>query len=446
MSFKKTVTMGVLSLGISLGAQAASCPTGTTSLGEINGFNTCALKGKYTQDVTLTSDNRYVLQGGVFIGNDNKNNSTLSIQPGTVLYGQSGADFLVVTRGSKLIAEGTKEAPIRFTAAKDSGRRRGEWGGLIINGNAPINSCKTETTAFCEAEGEGSTGLYGGTDAMDNSGVLKYVVVEFAGYEITPDNELNGIAFQGVGAGTTVDYIQVHMNADDGVEFFGGTVNAKHIVLTGNKDDSLDWTSGYTGNIQYVVVEQYDDQGNNGIEADNLKSPMNAQPRSNPTLSNMTFIGTSSSAAKGGNGILLRRGSGAQVYNTILTGFKKSCIDFDDEETFQNGGNVNSDSSVTAMGIRFESVIVDCNKNFTLVERNRSGEIVNEPWRIDNFFFSQLGNMNVDPMLKGYMPQAGSPALGAGVTPMDLFFDEVDYIGAMKDYDWTAGWTTHARD
>jgi hypothetical protein len=174
--------------------------------------------------------------------------------------------MLVVRRSSQIIARGTAALPIIFSSSKlDGERARGDWGGLIINGRSTINSC-AGGTGVCEAFGEGGTGFYGGDDEADNSGVLEYVRVEFAGTLISPDNELNGIAFQGVGSGTTVDHIQVHMNADDGVEFFGGTVNVKHVLVTGVGDDSMDWTDGWRGRAQHIVLQQYDDGGDQGID------------------------------------------------------------------------------------------------------------------------------------------------------------------------------------
>ncbi len=415
----------------------AACPNGTTQLGTIFGKEACGLKGRYTTNLVLTADKTWVLQGGVFIGNDNKNNANITIQAGTKIIGQSGADFLVITRGSKIIANGRADAPIIFTAAKESGRKRGEWGGLILNGNAPINSCG-DSAQVCEAEGEGSTGLYGGSNPEDNSGVLRFVRVEFAGYEITPSNELNGIAFQGVGSGTTLEYIQSHMGADDGIEFFGGTANMKYVVITGAKDDSLDWTSGWRGKAQFIVINQYDDAANNGIEADNLSSPMNANPRSNPTLSNMTIIGANTGAAKGGEGILLRVGTGAAIYNSIITGFKSSCIDLDDKETFENALRYNS--VLERNEIVFENNLISCNKNIN----EEAGDI----YSLVNFIMNQPENHLVDAQLNGWTPNSGSPALQGGVTPFDFFFDFVDYIGAIKDEssDWTKGWTTDARN
>jgi len=223
--------MSVLALG---STAEAACPAGLDSRGVVSGKEICALRGKYlSQKLTLTSGQDYVLEGGVYVGGDNASNSELFIEPGVKVFGQSGADFLVVTRGSKIYAQGTAQAPIVFTAAKASARKRGEWGGLVLNGNATINACKAGATV-CEGEGEGGTGKYGGTNDDDSSGILKYVRVEFAGFPVSPDNELNGITFNAVGRNTIVDYIQVHMNADDGIEFFGGTVGVKHVVLTGN--------------------------------------------------------------------------------------------------------------------------------------------------------------------------------------------------------------------
>lgn len=414
------------------GSTYAACPNGTTSIGTIFGKEACALKGRYTTDLVLSADKTWVLQGGVFIGNDNKGNANLNIQAGTKIIGQSGADFLVITRGSKIVAEGRANAPIVFTAAKETNRKRGEWGGLVINGNAPINSCG-DTTNVCEAEGEGNTGVYGGNNPEDNSGVLRYVRVEFAGYEITPNNELNGIAFQGVGAGTTIEYVQSHMGADDGIEFFGGTANMKYVVITGAKDDSLDWTSGWRGKAQFVVIEQFEDAANNGIEADNLSSPMDANPRSNPTLSNMTMIGTSAGAAKGGEGVLLRVGTGAGIYNSIITGFKSSCIDLDDAETFSNAREYNNELERTE--IYFSHNLISCNKMIN----EEAGDL----YSLNSFVQSQPENKFQDAMLNGWVPSAASPALVNADVPFDLFFDFVDFKGAIKDSasDWTQGWT-----
>lgn len=400
---------------------AIACPTGTELLVE-NNQNYCLLKGKYlNSQLNLTAGHIYRLDDeGVFIGGDNKDNSVIRIQAGTKIVGEPKA-FLAITRGSKIFAEGTKNKPIVFTSVKSQNRKRGEWGGLVLNGNAPINACKPGTT-LCEAISEGikvEPVKFGGNDPMDNSGVLRYVRVEFAGYPMSQDNELNGITFNAIGEGTEVDFVQVNMNADDGVEFFGGTVTVKHLVLTNNEDDSMDWDMGFRGKIQYVLVKQADDSADNGIEADNFKSPMNAEPRSNPTISNATFIGGKNSAY----GLLLRKGTAGSFYNTILTGFTKACIDIDDAETFNFGG------------IKIENSIISCNKK-TEIEAG-------DAWSTDAWL-SKQGNLTVNPELDGYYPSLKSPAIGSGATPDDLFFEPVDYIGAFasSEDNWEAGWTS----
>lgn len=431
----KNLILGAIVLGAS--SVAMACPTGTSKTNEtFRGKDVCQLQGRYVNDVVLTNNYSYYLKGGVFIGNDNKMNSTLTIEAGTQISGASGADFLVITRGSQIRAEGTETQPIVFTT-NVAQPKRGSWGGIIINGNAPIN-CKKPAGGFCEAEGEGSTGLYGGTNAKDNSGVLKYVRVEYAGFEITPENELNGIAFQGVGSGTIVDYIQVHMNADDGVEFFGGTVNVKHVLLTGNKDDSMDWTSGWAGKAQFVMIKQAADEGNNGIEADSRKSPMTAEPRSNPTIANATLMG-SETARKGGAGMLLRRGTGLKMYNSVISGFKKGGVDVDDAETFRNGKAYTGELP----GIHVTNTLLDNKKNF-IVDANEEDLA---PWF--------LGGMDLNILFGSEAARAEKVSMNknkvitnmSAVLPLEEdgeeFFEEVDYVGAVDPAgkDWTAGWS-----
>ncbi len=420
---------------------SAVCPDGTQTAGEVFGKPTCILQDRYPNGLNLDAGHNWLLSGGVFIGtNDQVNDPSLkkvelNIQPGTKIYGRTGADFLVIDRGAKIIAKGTANDPIIFTSAKQSNRSRGLWGGIIINGNAPVNGCDT---LVCELEGEGSTGFYGGNLSDDSSGILNYVVIEWAGFEITPDNELNGIAFQGVGQGTEVDFIQVHMNSDDGIEFFGGNVNIKHVVLTGIKDDSLDWTAGWKGTAQFVIIKQSDDQANHGIEADNAGSPMDRMPRSAPTLMNMTLIGTSSQTATGGSGILLRKGTGAYIYNSYISGFKSSCIDIDDLETFRNATDGSSENN-RKPGIVFQNVYTSCAVGFTPVEND-------EPWGIQTWFENQVGNSDGVAMdLDGFAPLKPI-TLQTMASPSQAKLISTDYIGAVKDNNdrWFEGWTTSA--
>ncbi|MGF1605426.1 MAG: hypothetical protein ACFB22_03735 [Rhodothalassiaceae bacterium] len=299
---------------------------------------------------------------------------TLDIEPGSTIVFVEPSSFLLVERGNQMIADGTVDAPIVFTSAQDAGlasdlglpfrppftglvaedpggiNDEGEWGGLVINGRAPLNEGIQDLDGDGVNEtavGEAGTGLYGGLDVTDNSGVLRFVQVRYAGFEITPDNELNGIALQGVGNGTTVDFVQVHQGSDDGIEFFGGTVNASHLVVTNADDDSIDWVQGWQGAIQYALVVQTPSiDSDQGIEADNLGSDDAAIPVSAPTISNLTIIGNDD----GDIGILLREGTAARLYNTIVADVSE-CFAVDDPS---------SDARLDDGTIVVESALFDC--------------------------------------------------------------------------------------
>jgi hypothetical protein len=393
--------------------------------------NVCILSGDIVEDYYMTSENIYLLRGGVFIGDD-VNPTVLTIEPGTTIYGESNSDgMLVIRRNAKIIAQGTVDKPIVFTSSKEEGfRNRGDWGGVIINGNAPVNSCGVDFDGdVCEAFGEGGAGFYGGNNPDDDSGILEYVRVEFAGTLLSPDNELNGIAFQGVGSGTRLNYIHVHMNADDGVEFFGGTANIKHLVVTGVGDDALDWTDGWQGSGQYVILQQHLDAGDNGIEADNNGENNMATPMSNPTLSNMTIIG--SGGASSDLGILLREGTGAFIANTLVYGWGDASLDVDGDATWANA----DDGDLAMVG-----TLVDSDTNFKLDD--------GEPQLVEDWFYADNSNEEGGFALTDAQNQTEPNFLpvdiiDGAVTMEDPFFEEVSFIGAMGDIDWTLDWTAY---
>lgn len=403
----------------------------------------CVLTGSIMENKTLTADKKWLLRGGVFVGNDSAD-VTLTIQPGTRIFGESSTNgMLVITRGAKIMAEGTKEKPIVFSSSKaDGSRARGDWGGVIINGRAPVNGC-TSGTATCEAFGEGGTGYYGGNNPEDNSGVLRYVRVEFAGRLISPDNELNGIAFQGVGRGTTVDFIQVHMAADDCIEFFGGTVGVKHVLCTGGADDNLDWTDGWVGKLQFLVALQYEDAGDNGIEADNNAEDNASSPRSHPMLPNITLVGSPDSDLSD-VGVLLREGTGANISNMIVTGFNEGCLDIDHSETFNNA----IQNGQLTGHLTIENSILNCAHPFV--------EDAGEPTTAENFFKTlNVGNSVEDPVLvdltnlaaPNLAPGSTSPALSNVKSLTDSFFTPVTYRGGVDPNDnWLTGWTNFSRN
>ena len=187
---------------------------------------------------------------------------------------------------------------------------------------------------------------------------------------------------------------------------------------------------GFRGKIQYLLSKQSDDAGDNGVEADNFKSPMNAQPRSNPTISNATFLGGKNS----GYGLLLRKGTAASFHNTIVTGYKKACVDIDDVETYSNGASVNG-GILSVNGLKMATSLIFCTK--------KAESEAEDLWSTETWLTSQ-GNKLLDPQLNGFFPSVTSPAIGAGETPNDLFFEPVDYIGAFasENDNWTAGWTS----
>ena len=404
------------------GADVAACPEGTEALGEL-----CAIAGRITTDLTLNAGKDYILNGPVFIG-DGAAETVLTIEAGVTLYGlkdPGSPGTLIIDQASRIEANGTADAPIVFTSDQLEGSRaRGDWGGIIINGRAPINGCDA---APCSAEGEGSTGTYGGDDPTDNSGTLRYVRVEYAGTLFSEDNELNGIAFQGVGSGTTVEYVQVHMSSDDGIEFFGGTVSVKYAVLTGIGDDSMDWTDGWSGNAQFVLAKQAEDLGDNGIEADNNKANNDFLPRSNPTLANLTLLGNSNTDI----GALLREGTGATIVNSTISGFADACLVLDNEATFQNS----CDSADSLLNL--SNVVLNCETPIA------EPEDFTPSCTAESIFTRGEGNLTTqDAILDNYLPVDGSVLVTSGVTELDGdWFEAVDFIGAVGSEDWTAGWT-----
>ena len=293
----------------------------------IGGESYKKLEGIVNDDLTLDLTDNWLLSGGVFVDE----NYRLTINQGGTVYADTEVTtFLSVKQGGYVFIQGESTNPIVFTPLKDN-PTYGDWGGIIINGYATINTGLT-------AEGEGGTGIYGGDDDHDDSGILRYVRVEYAGKVLGTDNELNGFSFNGVGDETTVEYIQAYKGSDDGIEFFGGTLNVRYAVSTHNQDDSFDWTHGWRGKGQYWLVQQGPDGGDRGIEADNNGDDNLLEPYSNPTLANLTLIGVNDGDSLN-TGMRLREGTKGQIFNVYVTGFPKYGIRVSDEVTLQNVEN-----------------------------------------------------------------------------------------------------------
>lgn len=290
----------------------------------VNGDTYKKIEGIINEDLVLNSSSNWLLSGGVFIESGN----SLIINGGQTIYADpSVTTFLSVKQGAKIFAEGSSTNPVVFTPLK-SNPTFGDWGGIIINGYADINTGLT-------AEGEGGTGIYGGNNDQDNSGILRYVRVEYAGKILGTDNELNGFSFNGVGSGTIIEYIQAYKGSDDGIEFFGGTVNVRYAVSSENQDDSFDWTHGWRGKGQYWYAQQGLNGGDRGIEADNNSDDNTAAPYSEPTLSNITLNGVEDGDGLN-EGIRLREGTKGKIYYANITGFAKYGIRVSEQTTLNH--------------------------------------------------------------------------------------------------------------
>ena len=391
--------------------------------------------GDVSANETWTNANYYVLRGAVFV----RSGSTLNIGAGTRIIGESGSvGTLVVERGGRINAIGTQQAPIVFTSDQPVGRRgRGDWGGIIINGRAPVN------LAGGEGEGEGDTGVYGGTDPNDNSGVLRYVRVEFSGIEFSPDNELNGIAFQGVGRGTQVDHVQAHMSRDDAMEWFGGTVDGKYLVMSNAADDGLDWTFGWSGRVQYAVITQRGDDADNAIEADNSEFVNGALPRSNPQIYNLTICGDptglASEVQRAGN---LRRGTAFTIRNFLITGMRQG---FQIETTnTATTGQVDNGTSQMGAGASWGNVSNMHASVTTYMNNGRfPGVVLNQPAGISAAACNG-GNPNANFQPSSIATIAGGQ-LAPILPPIDGFFEVTTFIGALPPApapNWMDGWTS----
>lgn len=307
---------------------------------------TTTVNANITSNTTWTAANVYHLIGNVAV----TNGATLTIQAGTIIRGDvTSKSCLIITKGSKIIAQGTQADPIVFTSNEEpagNGRASGDWGGLIILGNGVINTPGTNVS--CTGCGtspnvnmiEGfaaydATQLYGGTDNADNSGVLSYVRIEFAGVALsgTANSEINGLTLGGVGSGTKLDHVQVSFSGDDAIEWFGGAVNAKHLIAYRTLDDDFDVDFGYQGNVQYGLIVRdpnlADASKVESFECDNFNAGIGRTPITTGTFSNITVVGPTrdGNTTPGSNLFLcaaqIRRNAGVSIFNSIFTGWPK---------------------------------------------------------------------------------------------------------------------------
>lgn len=414
--------------------------------------------------VTWTSDFTYILDGAVYVNEG----QTLTIEPGTVIRARSGqgtnASALVVAAGGQIDASGTADAPIIMTALTDDiedpndlvengAPVSGEWGGLIIIGRAPTN-VSTVTTPVEGLDATDTRGLYGGNDADDNSGTLRYVSIRHGGTLIGPGNEINGLTLAGVGSGTTIEYVEVFGNQDDGIEWFGGTVNAKYLAVAYCGDDMFDYDLGYNGTNQYVFGLMDSEFGDNGGEFDggstDLSGSEDAVPFARPTFANMTLIGSGLGAANSSRAMTIRDNAGGNYWRSVFYDFENGVRieDRDDDETEENEGGDSreraEEGDINFIDVLFSNVVASTpsfDDVFGFYEEAPEGDEAVDPEDLAGPVNFGAAGISVMRGQGGALSLAASSAPAPTVDLPGTFLDDTDFIGAFGDDNWLEGWT-----
>lgn len=423
-------------------AQAQStCPTSSPVV---------SVTGNITGTETWTRGNIYLLNGSVNV----VDGGILNIEDGTIIKGATAvpgsgmmvapAGRLVIERGGKIFARGTAARPIVFTSNEPEGNRnRGNWGGVVILGKAPVAG-GTPTI-----EG-GVNRQYGGTDPADNSGVFRYVRIEFSGIALLPDSEINGLTMGGVGSGTEIDYVQVTNNGDDSFEWFGGTVNAKHLVSVGATDDDFDTDFGFSGKVQYgLIIRNPDEWDAAGASSAFESTTGSATPLTTATFSNVTALlpGPLPTGHKFNSGLLLRSNSSISVFNSVFAGWPVGL-------TLEGAG---TQGSATNGGLVIKNTVLANASNFLALSGTYDvAAYFNDATRANQVLSGIAAlNLNADNVnfvsntAPNYTLPAASPLVSGGAFTdaklADPFFDKTGvYRGAFGPAgtpNWAAGWT-----
>ncbi|MDZ4797069.1 MAG: hypothetical protein SGI92_02820 [Bryobacteraceae bacterium] len=431
-------------------------------IGVVSGEQT--ISGDITAPRTLTNNTLWRLSGVVNV------KSVLTVEPGTFIFGNPGSSppsLLLVTRDGRIEASGTKSRPIIMTSSQPFGqRKRGDWGGLLMLGKAPINVGANINTASCGPEGcrneagtffiEGlvanANGLYGGNEPNHSCGTLRYVRVEYAGSTLSPNNETNSFTWGGCGKGTVAEHLQASYGLDDSFEWFGGNMDAKWLVGGLGADDYADYQLGYTGRVQFGLFYQNpDSRGNRGIEGDNSEYNAAATPHSDPTFYNMTFIGSGQPGFDEADapGIFLRRGSRGTFNNMVVSNFYSGAVSVSDAntQTQADAGNVRMNGILiwkNNIGGPATADTLNGQISNAYTQRFGAGQIgtpaAGQQFVIGDPLFARPLEFS-DPDWSGLF---GSPIFRAGwvAPPDDGFFDQsAKFVGALGDEDWTLEWT-----
>lgn len=421
--------------------------------------------GDITADETWTNDNIYILDGFVVV----KGGATLTIEPGTIIKGNSTElvdAALIITRTGSIDAQGTACQPIVFTSNKPAGSRAsGDWAGIVILGEATGNgNCGTDLDPATPGNQVNIEGIgdvedpdfwFGGTNDADNSGIMTYCRIEYAGRALSPGNELNSMTLGGVGSGTTLSHIMVSYANDDAYEAFGGTVDMDHIVSYATVDDDLDFDQGYRGRVQFAIVVREDAiadvSTSEMVETDNCGSGATTEPRTRALISNATFIGprvgdTTSMSTLHGRAVRIRRAAQTSIANSIVMGGRTCGLRIENDATAESAdmGDLIFRNNIMAKN-------GDSPVNSDHYEESSTGgypafDIF--AWEAGNStteYSSETSVSLADIAGRDFTPTALSPAnfLGTNFTgDYGLGFTTVGYIGALSfgGFDWTEGW------
>lgn len=436
---------------------APGCPAGFTNVGILANRRVCQLSGAITGNrvLALLPGVVYSLFGqvdiGIDLGPDPANprpggqQGILTIDPGVVVVGSAPTDYLVINRGSQIFAEGTATQPIIFTSRSNleggtGPDSVGEWGGIVILGRAPINRCIGSGipggSANCEAAVEGMANrFFGGGVPADNTGRLAYLQVRFAGRQISPGNEINGITFAGVGSSTWARHLQVHNSLDDGIQWFGGRVNHKYLVVTGAAEDLFQIELGHKGLFQYVLGVQRSSAGARILNV-NVSGEDTFTPRTHARIANATFIHRRTPAS-----LWIKGGADFGLANAILDVPGSPCLEIDDSATVAPPDAAQDEAGPPV----FRSILFGCIQVADAQSSVPTGTIAgliqvagynNRLWPItftlSNLFLpgpNETGAAAIDPR--------------ALFTGTGTFFDQTSYVGAFRDANdaWHVGWT-----
>lgn len=447
---------------------AAGCPTigdpqGLTDEGTITGpqgtWRVCATPLRFNASSTLTRipGLLYRLPGQVNVGTDggpaadasdgfSDTNVTLTIEPGVIVFA-SGASFLNVNRGNRIQANGTASRPIVFTSRDNvlglnGADSSGQWGGVVLSGRAPVTDCfqpaAAPGTVACERQVEGAAAptFFGGATPNDNSGSMSFVQIRYSGFVLSGDSELQSLTTGGTGTGTTFANIQSVNSSDDGVEFFGGFVNMKRLIVAGAEDDAIDTDTGVKANLQFVLAAQRSAAGDTIIEADSSNGLNDQLPRQNTLIANATFV----HRRVNDQVVRLRGGTDYGLFNSLIwdnSSTGTACIRMDDAQTIRA-----ADAGLQDAGPpRFNSVALDCRTDF----RNGSGSGATAA-QAEAIFDTGTGNNKnyTNTLVNGYLNGAGEDGFTPifNVTTLGSFFEATSYIGAVSaGNNWTQGWT-----